>query len=122
LPWRATETAEGELVLEGADEHPVGGATYEIELAYLLGKEHWGQGLATEAARAIVDLGFRTLRPPRLICLFDPGNVASRRVAERVGFTFDREVLLAASGSPCTRCVPRAPHPGRAVRQHERAP
>jgi hypothetical protein len=29
-----------------------------------------------------------------LICLFGPRNVASRRVAERVGFTFDREVLL----------------------------
>ena len=37
LPWRATETPEGELVLEGADEHPVDGATYEIELAYLWG-------------------------------------------------------------------------------------
>ena len=94
IPWRATETAEGELILEGADEHPVDGVTYEIELAYLLGREHWGQGLATEAARAIVDHAMRTLRPPRLICLFDPRNVASRRVAERVGFTFDREVLL----------------------------
>jgi RimJ/RimL family protein N-acetyltransferase len=41
LPWRATETPEGELVLEGADEHPVDGVTYEIELAYLLGREHW---------------------------------------------------------------------------------
>ena len=94
LPWRATETPEGDLMLEGADEHPVDGATYEIELAYLLGREHWRQGLATEAARAIVDHALRTLRPPRLICLFDPLNVASRRVAERVGFTFDSEVLL----------------------------
>lgn len=98
-PLRAPAVAsngdpEGELVLEGADEHPVEGATYEIELAYLLGREHWGQGLATEAARAIVDHALWTLRPPRLICLFDPRNVASRRVAERVGFTFDREVLL----------------------------
>ena len=70
------------------------GATYEIELAYLLGREHWGQGLATEAARAIVDHALRALRPPRLICLFDPLNVASRRVAERAGFTFDSDVLL----------------------------
>jgi RimJ/RimL family protein N-acetyltransferase len=94
LPWRATETSEGELMLESADEHPVDGATYEIELAYLLGKEHWGQGLATEAAHAIADHALRALRPPRLICLFDPRNVASRRVAEHVGFAFDREVLL----------------------------
>ena len=94
LPWRATETPEGELILEAADEHPVDEVTYEIELGYLLGREHWGLGLATEAARAIVDNALRTLRPPRLICLFDPRNVASRRVAERVGFAFDREVLL----------------------------
>jgi [ribosomal protein S5]-alanine N-acetyltransferase len=94
LPWRASDTPEGELLLEGADEYPVDGATYEIELAYLLGREHWGQGLATEAARAIAHHALQTLRPPRLICLFDPGNVASRRVAERVGFTYDCDVLL----------------------------
>ena len=94
LPWRAAETPEGELVLEGADEYPIDEVTYEIELAYLLGREHWGQGFATEAALAIVDHALQTLRPPRLICLFDPRNAASRRVAERVGFTYDRDVLL----------------------------
>lgn len=56
--------------------------------------------MATEAAREIVDLALRTLRPPRLICLFDPRNVASRRVAERVGFAFDREVLLDSERVP----------------------
>ena len=115
LPWRATETPGGELVLEGADEHPVDGATYEIELAYLLGREHWGHGLAIEAARAIVDYALRSLQPARLICLFDPRNVASRRVAERVGFTFDRESSWTASGYPCTPYVPGVPPPGRPV-------
>ena len=53
------DNSRASSILEGADEHPVDGVTYEIELAYLLGREHWGQGLATEAARAIVDHAMR---------------------------------------------------------------
>src|SRR5215218_8516337 len=53
----------------------------EVEVAYLLDREHWGRGLATEAARAIVQHAFATLPVDRLICLIDPGNEASRRVA-----------------------------------------
>jgi hypothetical protein len=46
----------------GCGRAPGGRVTYEIELAYLIGREHWGLGLATEAARAIVDHALRT--PP----------------------------------------------------------
>jgi ribosomal-protein-alanine N-acetyltransferase len=64
----------------------IGGRT-EVEVAYLLGREHWGQGLASEAARAIVAHAFATLPVDRLICLVDPGNDASRRVAVTIGMT-----------------------------------
>jgi ribosomal-protein-alanine N-acetyltransferase len=100
LPWRAIATATGELVLQAADEHPVEGATYEVELAYLLAKERWGRGLGSEAAGAIVDHAFGTLRLPRLICLFDPQNLASRRVAEHVGFRFERDVAMDGERQP----------------------
>jgi [ribosomal protein S5]-alanine N-acetyltransferase len=100
LPWRTEATPTGELALKAADEHPVEGATYEIELAYLLGKEQWGRGLGSEAARAVVDHAFGTLRLPRLICLFDPQNQASRRVAEHVGFTFERDVTMDGERQP----------------------
>jgi [ribosomal protein S5]-alanine N-acetyltransferase len=100
LPWRAIATATGELVLQAADEHPVRGATYEVELAYLLAKERWGRGLGSEAAGVIIDHAFRSLRLSRLICLFDPENRASRRVAEHAGFTFERDVTMDGERQP----------------------
>ncbi|HEY6572535.1 MAG TPA: GNAT family N-acetyltransferase [Candidatus Eisenbacteria bacterium] len=65
---------------------------YEVEVAYLLDREFWGQGLATEAAAAIIDYGFGPLGLTRLISLIDPENEASARVARRVGMTLEREV------------------------------
>jgi RimJ/RimL family protein N-acetyltransferase len=55
----------------------------EVEVAYLLGKKYWGQGLGIEAARAIVQYGFETLGLSRLICLIDRDNQASIKVAVR---------------------------------------
>jgi RimJ/RimL family protein N-acetyltransferase len=63
----------------------------EVEVAYTIAREHWGQGLATEAARAIVHYGFEKLNLSRLISLIDSENVASRRVAEKIGMAFERE-------------------------------
>jgi RimJ/RimL family protein N-acetyltransferase len=63
----------------------------EVEVAYLLAKEYWGKGLGTEAARAIADYGFEQLRLLRLICLIDSHNLASIRVATKIGMTFERE-------------------------------
>ncbi len=64
----------------------------EVEVAYLLDKRYWGQGLATEAARAILEYGFGSLGLSRLICLIDPQNAASQKVAERIGMTIERAV------------------------------
>ncbi len=63
----------------------------EVELAFMIDKSHWGEGFATEAARAIVSYARETLSLNRLICLITPGNSASVRVAEKVGMTFERE-------------------------------
>lgn len=62
----------------------------EVEVAYLLIREFWGLGLATEAARSIAAYGFETLHLPRLISLIEPENEASRRVAEKVGMRYER--------------------------------
>lgn len=64
----------------------------EIEIAYLLDKSFWHQGLATEAAHGILDYGLEKLNLSRLICLIDPDNTASQRVAERIGMTLERKV------------------------------
>lgn len=62
----------------------------EIEVAYLLAKEMWGRGLGTEAAQGVLDYGFETLKLSRLICLVDDENLASIRVAQKIGMEFEK--------------------------------
>lgn len=64
----------------------------EVEVAYLLDKAYWGQGLATEAARAILHYGFERLNLSRLVCLIDPQNQASKKVAEKIGMALEKEM------------------------------
>jgi RimJ/RimL family protein N-acetyltransferase len=63
----------------------------EVEVAYLLAKEYWGNGLGTEAAQGILNYGFSQLHLSRLICLIERENVASVKVAEKIGMSFERE-------------------------------
>ena len=73
----------------------------EVEVAYTLAQDFWGQGLATEAAHAILQYAFEQLHLSRLICLIDPANHASRRVAEKIGMTLEKEVEgIAGDGIP----------------------
>ncbi|HLA06330.1 MAG TPA: GNAT family N-acetyltransferase [Anaerolineales bacterium] len=65
---------------------------YDVEVAYTIAQEYWGQGLATEGALGIRDYAFDKLRLVRLICLIDPENIASQRVAEKMGMTLEKTV------------------------------
>lgn len=64
----------------------------EIEIGYHVRRDFWGQGFATEAARACRDFGFANLSANRLISLIRPENVQSRRVAEKNGMTVWKEL------------------------------
>ena len=68
---------------------------YEVEVAYALRVESWGNGLATEMARAAVQVAFANLGLPDLVAFTLPTNVASRRVMEKAGFAFERDVVHA---------------------------
>ena len=57
----------------------------QAEIGYIFHPDAQGQGLATEAARAITDLAFRELRVHRVFGQIDARNTASARVLERVG-------------------------------------
>jgi len=63
----------------------------EVEVAFALSKAYWGQGLATEAAHALVEYGFGQLQLSRLICLIDHDNQASIKVATKIRMTFEKE-------------------------------
>lgn len=65
----------------------------EVEVAYALAPAHWGRGLATEAARGLAQYAFERLGLTRLICLIDPVNLASARVARKLGMTCEKEFV-----------------------------
>jgi ribosomal-protein-alanine N-acetyltransferase len=67
----------------------------EIEIGYHARRDLWGQGLATEAARACRDYGFAHLVVSRLVSIIRPENLASCRVAEKNGMAIWKEVTRA---------------------------
>ena len=89
--WAMLLKSKGELIGDcGITRQEVEGE-YLYEIGYHLRRDFWGQGLATEAARACRDWGFQRLKTDRLISLIRPENLASRRVAERNGMTIWKE-------------------------------
>ncbi len=70
------------------------GERAEVELGWMVAREHWGHGYATEAALVLRDWGIAARGITRLISLIRPGNDRSVRVAEKIGETYEREVVL----------------------------
>jgi RimJ/RimL family protein N-acetyltransferase len=66
--------------------------TSETEIKYLLKQSHWGRGLATEAALCCVADGYRLYGIEKIIGLVHPENVASRRVLEKLGLSYQDRV------------------------------
>jgi [ribosomal protein S5]-alanine N-acetyltransferase len=72
-----------------------------LEVFYSLIPGAWGQGYATEAARAVLDLALGSLGLPEVLAEVDAGNTASVAVVERLGMTpFD---LVPGMLGPMTR-------------------
>ncbi len=92
---RGSDTLLGAIGLtpeEGADA---------AELGYWLSPTHWGSGIATEAARAVVAFGFESLGLPVLTSGYFDNNPPSGRVLNKLGFVETGRVMrpcLAASG------------------------
>ncbi len=66
----------------------------ELALLYGMAAEHWGQGLATELARAVMTYGLTVLGFPEIRASTDVGNQASARVLEKLGLGFERRAVV----------------------------
>ena len=64
------------------------------ELGYRLRRVHWGQGLASEGATALLQWGFSSGRHDKIVASTMAVNHASRRVLERIGLSLVRTVHL----------------------------
>jgi ribosomal-protein-alanine N-acetyltransferase len=65
--------------------------TSEIEVDFVLARNYWRKGYATEAAEAVLAYGFNSLNFDRIIALAKPDNVASRRVIEKIGLRYQHD-------------------------------
>lgn len=67
------------------------------EIGYILNREYWGQGLMTEAVRAVCKCAFTDLGLRRIEARHHPANTGSKKVMEHVGFVLEgvqRRVLI----------------------------
>ena len=59
----------------------------EGDLGYWVRKDHWGEGIASEAVTAILDFGFNTHKLNRIYATACPENIGSLRVLEKCGMS-----------------------------------
>lgn len=92
------ERKEGLLLIVGFDDAILGHIEFfetvsyldEIEIGYILySREHAGRGIATEAVTLLSDYLFGRFKVNRIRLVIHPDNAASRRVAEKAGFTLE---------------------------------
>ena len=60
-----------------------------VEILWRLARQHWHQGLATEAARGALRIAFEVLGLPEIVSFTVPSNTRSRAVMERLGMQMD---------------------------------
>ncbi|MCE9650761.1 MAG: GNAT family N-acetyltransferase [Parvibaculum sp.] len=63
----------------------------EVEIGYTFHRAFWGQGLATEVSRKVLEIGFGPLALPNIIAFASVEHKASRHVMEKLGFRFEVE-------------------------------
>lgn len=91
--WPVVEKDSGEVVGDCGLLDKEVEQRQEIELVYVIRRASWGRGYATEMAEGIKRHAFERLGLRRLIALIEPGNVASERVAIKVGMRLEKEIV-----------------------------
>lgn len=98
---------DGTRLIGSSGLHPQPGEPRKFEIGYWIRTSEAGKGSMTEAVRAIAAFGFEKLDAKRIVIRCDIDNVASRRVAEKSGFTLDgtfRNDFVRNDGSLGTMC------------------
>ena len=85
---RANDTVVGRVGLWYPEGWP------GVELGWIIRRERWGEGLATEAADAALDWAWDHVDADHIISIIQPDNVRSIRVAEKIGESFERSELV----------------------------
>ncbi|MET3118191.1 RimJ/RimL family protein N-acetyltransferase [Undibacterium sp. GrIS 1.8] len=70
----------------------------DVDIGYGFLSAYTGQGLASEAATAVVNYARATIGLPRLVAITAPENAISSRVLEKIGFTYEKIITLTRNG------------------------
>jgi RimJ/RimL family protein N-acetyltransferase len=93
--WMARDRETGDMVGRGGLQYTYTAGLNDVEAGWAIVPERWGQGLATELAHACVGVAFDQLGLLELVAFTLPDNLASRRVMEKSGFTYERDIVHA---------------------------
>lgn len=66
----------------------------DLEVGYLIARDHWGQGLATEMTQALTQFGFERFGVNLVRAVVDPENLASQRVLVKSGFVLEGKRVI----------------------------
>jgi [ribosomal protein S5]-alanine N-acetyltransferase len=86
------ERATGLFVARGGLWRTVIGGAEEVEVGWAVVAERWGRGYATELGAASLAIAFGQLGLESVVSYTLPHNAASRRVMEKLGLSYERDV------------------------------
>ena len=66
----------------------------ETDIGYRFYKKYWGDGYATESAKACLDYGFQTLRINRIVGRAMKDNIGSINVLKKIGMQYEKDILM----------------------------
>ena len=94
--WLLRDRSTGAAVGRGGLQWTYVADLDEVEVAWAIAPERWRRGLATELAEVSIEVAFGPLGLREIIAFTLPDNIASRRVMEKTGFRFEREIVHAS--------------------------
>jgi RimJ/RimL family protein N-acetyltransferase len=88
--WMFFDAVSGEPLARGGLSRTEFDGQPEVEVGWTVTPERWGEGLATEVGAAALEVAFGDLGLADVVAFTLPDNAASRRVMEKLGFTYEK--------------------------------
>jgi [ribosomal protein S5]-alanine N-acetyltransferase len=92
--WAVWEKSSGALLGMGGLTPWQHENEHMIDITYRLRQSAWGSGLGLELAHALVQFGFNNLHLTEITATITPDNLASQRIAEKIGMKRDKRIIL----------------------------
>jgi RimJ/RimL family protein N-acetyltransferase len=92
--WMLRDRADGRMAGRGMLRTIDLEGQRDVEIGYSLAPEYWGRGWGTEIAVTCLERGQNELGLTTMIAITEAGNLGSRRLLEKLGFSFERELEM----------------------------